>query len=267
LPTSTVINGICDLDLSTITIGLGTYNLYLEVSDGQTTNTDEMILTIDNSAPHAAPGGGGVYEINSVVVLVGDVSDFDGDLLSYQWIEGATNVICSGNIQAPAEGTPIIVPDCLTSSLSLGIHTISLQADDGLNLPDSNSVDVEIVDTTVPTLAPLSSDYLLWPPNHIMVDVVIEANAVDNSGLPVTLNALVSSNEPDEGQGDGDMPNDILQPSINQTTGVISLQLRRERSGSGNGRIYSVTITATDSSGNTSSTVVDIKVPHDKKKK
>jgi len=44
------------------------------------------------------------------------------------------------------------------------------------------------------------------------------------------------------------------------------LQLRAERSGRGNGRVYTVTITATDESGNTGQADVDIIVPRDKGK-
>lgn len=53
---------------------------------------------------------------------------------------------------------------------------------------------------------------------------------------------------------------------INQATGVIILQLRAERSGRASGRIYTVLVTATDASGNSSTATVDIKVPHDQKK-
>lgn len=258
-------NGECPLDLSTFSSAVGTYTLTLEVDDGNVDvpSSDSMILTIDNSAPHAAPGGGGVYEIGTDVILTGDVSDFDGDLLDYEWLEGVT-VLCSGDIMATAGGDPVILPDCVVpAGLGLGMHTITLTADDGLNLPDSNDITVEIVDTTVPTLAPVANRYLLWPPNHIMIDIVIDANASDNSGLPLTLSASVTSNEPEDGLGDGDTGPDWTEVVIDQTTGVINLQLRRERSGSGVGRTYTIVISATDSSGNISMTELDIIVPHD----
>ena len=75
------------------------------------------------------------------------------------------------------------------------------------------------------------------------------------------------SNEPQEGLGDGDTAPDWTEPVIDQANGVISLQLRAERSGSGDGRVYTIAITATDNSGNSSTAPVEIIVPHDKGKK
>jgi len=262
-----VVNGACPLDLNTLSFGVGTYTLTIEVSDGQAGSSDDMVLTVQNSAPHAFPGGGGIYEVGSVVMLTGDVSDFDGDMLHYKWISGAT-VLCEGDIQATAGGDAVVFPDnCAVSDLGVGTHTFTLQVDDGINLPESKDVEVIVIDTTVPTIAPLASNYLLWPPNHIMISVAIEANAKDNSGAPVTLSAVVSSNEPIDGLGDGDTGPDWYQPVIDQTSGMIYLELRRERSGKGTGRIYTVTITATDSSGNSSTAMVNIGVPHDMSRK
>ena len=99
-----------------------------------------------------------------------------------------------------------------------------------------------------------------------MVDIFIEANANDNSGS-VTLSATVSSNEPEDGLGDGDMSPDWSVPVIDQENGTISLQLLSERLGSGDGRVYTITITATDDSNNSSQASVEIIVPHDKGKK
>jgi hypothetical protein len=124
-----------------------------------------------------------------------------------------------------------------------------------------------LVDTTPPTLEPEANQTILWPPNHRMADIVINANASDNSGLPVTLTASVSSNEPEDGTGDGDKAPDMTIPIIDQETGTITLQLRAERSGTGDGREYIISITAADSSGNSSTANVVITVPHAKKKK
>ena len=151
-------------------------------------------------------------------------------------------------------------------NLSLGIHTITLIVNDGVNEPVGNEITVQIVDTGVPTLAPVCSELILWPPNHKLVDIYIIANASDDSGLPVTLDAEIFCNEPENSIDGGDMAPDWTQPIIDQDSGIISFQLRAERSGSGNGREYTIVISCTDSSGNSSTAEVTVIVPHDKRK-
>jgi len=212
-----------------------------------------------NSAPTVAATGSGSYELGSTVTLGGDVADVDGDSISYGWtVDG--NAICSGGVISSVGGDPVALNSCNASGLSLGSHTAVLTVSDGVNPPVTATVILLVVDNTQPTLSPEANPKILWPPNHNMVDVVIDAQASDNSGS-VSLAASVSSNEAQEGLGDGDLPVDWQDLSIDQATGKISLQLRAERAGNGSGRTYSVTVTATDGSGNQSSAVVQVKVP------
>jgi hypothetical protein len=71
----------------------------------------------------------------------------------------------------------------------------------------------------------------------------------------------VTSNEPDNGLGDGDTTGDV------QVTGPLTVSLRSERSGTGSGRVYTATVQCTDASGNTSlpKTVPIVKVPKSQK--
>src|SRR5262249_61266419 len=61
--------------------------------------------------------------------------------------------------------------------------------------------------------------------------------------------APTTSNGPDTGLGDGDQP----QATRGAPSGTDDRQflLRNERSGTGHGRIYTITYSATDASGNT----------------
>jgi hypothetical protein len=161
---------------------------------------------------------------------------------------------------------PISLPGCGAGSLTLGSHTAILTVFDGVNAGVSQSLPIDIVDTSVPTLAPAGTPAILWPPNHQLVDVVISANASDNGGH-VDLSATVSSNEPQDGLGDGDTALDWTAPVIDQSSGKITLKLRAERSGRGTGRTYSVSVTARDLSNNESHATVDIKVPVNQSKK
>jgi hypothetical protein len=261
-------NGQCELWLSQTQLSIGTHTLTLEVSDEKVVSSDEMILTIGNSAPHAAvKGGGGTYQVGTNVILKGEVSDFDGDTLSYQWVKGAST-LCSGTVSAIAGGIPVPIPGCSLTGLSLGEHSVFIQVNDGINNPVYSHVAlVRVIDDIAPTLSPVASRTILWPPNHKMVDINIDTKAIDNSGFPVNINAVIMSNEPQDGLGDGDMSPDWFGPWVNQQTGLITLQLRAERSGSGKGRTYSIAINATDSAGNISWATVSIIVPHDQSKK
>jgi hypothetical protein len=99
-----------------------------------------------------------------------------------------------------------------------------------------------------------------------MVRVTLVANAQDDSGGPVTLEVAVASDEPADGEGDGDTPVDWEVLGVDPATGVVTLDLRAERSGGGDGRVYTVTITATDPSGNASTAAVEVRVPHSRGK-
>jgi hypothetical protein len=222
-----------------------------------------MYLTIENSAPNPAPMGDRTAQVYTPVVLGGQVSDFDGDPIDYEWLDGDVS-LASGQVAAQAGGEAVDLPASAISTLSLGVHRLALRVSDRVNGPVQAFVTVTIVDTTVPTLAPVSDKTILWPPNHQLVTVTIMANAIDNSGMPVALGASIASTEPENGLGDGDTSPDWTAPVIDQTTGTITLQLRAERSGKGTGRQYTVTITATDASGNSSTANVKILVPHDK---
>lgn len=256
--------GDAPLNLGTLqNFSKGSHTLVLQVSDLKVISKDEMILTIGNSAPHAAPSGGGTYQVNTPVILGGQVSDFDGDQLSYQWLEGET-VLYSGIIQSTEGGAAVSLPDDTINDLAVGTHTLELQVSDGINQPVFASINVEVIDTIAPTLAPVADKTILWPPNHKMENITIWPNASDNSGGAVSLTAFVSSNEPQDGLGDGDEYPDWTEPEINN--GIITLQLRAERSGKGNGRTYTITIIGTDSLNNSSTATINIVVPHDKEK-
>jgi hypothetical protein len=64
----------------------------------------------------------------------------------------------------------------------------------------------------------------------------------------------VTSDEVDNGTGDGDVPNDI------QSISGLTVQLRAERSGSGTGRIDTITVQCKDASGNASTATTTVRV-------
>jgi hypothetical protein len=187
-------------------------------------------------------------------IIAGMAGDPDFDLLTYRWMEGSTPLTAWENVTA-AGACPLDL-----SALPLGQHVLTLKVSDGY-YEVQDSMTLEIVDNEPPLLTPVADKTVLWPPNHQMVPVNVVANATDNSAGPLTLAVSVSSTEPQNGLGDGDTAPDWETVSINPSTGVIRLSLRAERSGNGSGRIYTVTITATDPAGNQGQARVLILVP------
>ena len=72
---------------------------------------------------------------------------------------------------------------------------------------------------------------------------------------------LVAQDEPIEGRGDGNTEPDILGADLG--TGDYEFQVRAERSGGGNGRVYTVVYRVTDAGGLSSESSAEIVVPHD----
>lgn len=97
---------------------------------------------------------------------------------------------------------------------------------------------------------------VLWPPDHQMQPIAVRVSASDNCGLTRCRILSVTSSESTDGDGGGDTTPDW------EITGDLTLNLRAERSGNETGRVYTVTIECTDDSGNGSTALAHVTVPH-----
>ena len=113
-------------------------------------------------------------------------------------------------------------------------------------------------DTTPPVISSVSATpSTLGAPNHKMTPVSINVKVADNCTTPTWTVTSVSSNEPLNGTGDGDTEPDWTMAGQKVT-------LRAERAGTGSGRTYTVTVTAKDAAGNTSTGTTTVSVPHNR---
>lgn len=113
------------------------------------------------------------------------------------------------------------------------------------------------LDATPPVITGLSTNPTsLWPPNHKFVNVAVAYSVTDNSCRPVSCTLSVTSNEPVNGPGDGNTSPDWIVVDDH------NVKLRAERSGGGNGRVYTITAACTDSSSNSFSQSTSVTVPH-----
>jgi C1A family cysteine protease/putative hemolysin len=149
------------------------------------------------------------------------------------------------------------------STFPFGTTAVSCSATDTSGNTSTACVSsVTVVDTAPPSIASATaSPNELWPPNHKMAAVKIEVSVSDVCDTTPSCHITsVSSNEPENGLGDGDTAPDW------EITGDLSVNLRAERSGTGTGRLYTINVECTDQSGNSSTATVGVTVPHSKGK-
>ncbi|MEO6720348.1 MAG: T9SS type A sorting domain-containing protein [Ferruginibacter sp.] len=119
------------------------------------------------------------------------------------------------------------------------------------------SFTVKVQDNQAPSITFAAPEKtVLWPPDHKMVNLEISYMLTDNCG-GTTANLWVTSNEPESGTGNGDLPNDW------QVVDAHHVRLRAERNSNGNGRVYTIDINAFDASGYPTIKQVFVRVPHE----
>jgi hypothetical protein len=97
----------------------------------------------------------------------------------------------------------------------------------------------------------------LWPPNQKFVQVAdVKASDALSALAPGSFKVTGASNEP----SDPSSPDIGITPDGSR--GFI-VQLRADRLGTGNGRVYTISATAMDNSGNTATATSTCTVPHD----
>jgi len=254
-----VIQGSLDYPPDSITnllAGLAYINLHTALNPGGEirgqllpvpTNEPLVIICAANST----------NECGTATTVTVMVSGPPGAPLSVVWSLNGTAVQTNSLPPGPTAGGDV----SFTGVLPLGTNVLSVTVMDPIGNSASCSTLVTVVDTTPPVIGVVSADRnVLWPPNHKMIPVKVHAEVTDTCG-PATWKVLrVSSNEAADAKGSGHTATDW------KITGDHTLTLRAERSGKGTGRVYTITIQASDVSGNTAQKTVTVTVPHDQSK-
>ncbi len=205
-------------------------------------------------------------------------------------VDFRSRVMTSDNSAAPVTVSQVPSP---TTPLGLGTHTLTFVGTDAAgNQSEPCTTTVTVIDASAPIITSVSpSQKHLWPPNNRFVPITISVTGFDNCSSELTCEIVsVTSNEPrrgrnggkygkhgwnyddkyddkrrsdkkdDDDDDDDDKRRDNGSPDW-VITGPLSVSLRAERLGSGNGRFYTITVRCTDEAGNSSPGVATVFVP------
>ena len=221
----------------------GTWSLYIvdDASLDSGSLTGGWSLTITTSAPVCVVQACTLNCPANVVVPADP--DQPGAVVSYPaaTLSGSCGVVTS----APASG----------SFFPIGTTTVT--ASSGATA-STCSFTVQVNDAQPPSVSAVTaSPSVINDNNHKMVDVTLSYTSTDNSGNANVCSVAVTSNEPVNEPGDGNTGPDW------QVVDANHIRLRAERSGTGTGRVYTITVTCVDAAGNATSSSTQVTVPHD----
>ncbi len=232
---------------------IGNTTVTLTVTDAQynATDTVNIIVQEDKTPPVVDAGPDVTVEQESYagtqVTLNGTATNTVSTRFNFTWSENGIVLKAEANVT----NTTLIY------TFNLGTHIVTLNATDEAGNTGSDNVTVTVVDTTPPEIMVSVTPDSLWPPNHKYVQVEANVTAQDTCDPSPTITFIsITSNEPDNGKGDGNAVNDIA------ILGNYTFEFRAERSGNGIGRIYTITYQATDASGNSAQASATVTVNH-----
>ncbi len=236
-----------------------TVTFELEVTDkGGLTGTNTVLIDIVKNSPPVADAGPDQTKDEGVLVTLDGTKSTDpdiGDSLSFGWTQTQGPAV---GLSDAGSATPDFPAPSVSACTPLTFR-LTVTDDDspsGANLmSDSDEVVITVCSVYDPpqcNVATAEPD-VLWPPNHKLhrVDIV----GVPNATIAVTG---ITQDEPTNGLGDGDT-------GVDGVIGTDSVEVRAERSGLDDGRVYVIGFTATNEYDQSCSGSVSVGVPHDKR--
>jgi len=164
----------------------------------------------------------------------------------------------SGNVAVGAPGDDDTTP----GGGAVYFYSISNSPPDCSNVIPESTNSISSFDSAIVTTSSSSPSNInkAGSPSHKIVEITL-GGVTDPDGDPTTLTVDgITQDEPTNGLGDGDQSPDGFG------VGTDTPQVRAERAGIGDGRVYEISFTADDGNGGSCSGSVSVAVPHDKGK-
>lgn len=228
--------------------------------DGDVILNAAVTVTWLNQAPVCAAEGPYAATVEGdtvrVVLDASASSDPENDPLSFLWSVMGEGLALVDADRAVAE---LIVTGAATCADTIAV---ALAISDGFDTTEC-VVRVVLEDGRAPVIVAKSEILELWSPNHKMItvtpDMVLEGveDACGDLGLEDVVVLTVTSDEAFDARGSGRTSPDVVIGCDG------SVQLRAERAGGGDGRVYTIEYAVTDADGHRATLLVPVHVPHD----
>ncbi len=234
-----------------VDLDAGSYFIRVFGDGAGSCNRYSMTVTAEDVTPPViSPPAPVTLECNSP----GGIPADDPDIVA--WIASASaQDECDGPL-AVSNDAPAFFPSACPPGHATSVE---FSATDSSGNPANASSSVTVVDSAAPAVTCAVAQSTLWPANHGMVDVGLSFSAEDTcDAAPLAFAVTVTSDEDAALAPGAGGPNHCPDAVIGQD---LSVQLRSERSGAGDGRVYMITVSATDSCGNVGICQVPVTVP------
>jgi hypothetical protein len=178
------------------------------------------------------------------------------DTLTYLWSVECESAVFDDATSPTAQLT-------LDGGCGCGEQVVTLVVSDGTDESTCQTT-VTLLDGAPPILVPRANPVVLWPPNHKLRTITpamtlaqVDDLCDDEVGLEDVRLVSVRSDEDDDDGGDGHTSGDVVVGCDG------TAQLRAERAGGGNGRVYVLTYRVVDAAGTEATVDCRVVVPHD----
>jgi hypothetical protein len=217
---------------------------------GNVTEQTEVVTVLDTTSPQIFVPEPIVLECNAP----GGVEANDPEVVA--WLNSSSGMDICTEVSLSNDAPDLFPVSCENMPTTV-VFTATDECDNGTE--DTSALTV--VDTTPPEVTCEVALDTLWPANHKFVDVGLSFALDDVCDTAPDVEIIVTSDEATATEkgagGKTHCPDAIIGDDF-------SVQLRAERSGTGDGRVYEITVNATDGCGNIGTCQVQVAVLHDK---
>jgi hypothetical protein len=224
--------------------------------EGATSGTTFVTLTVEDVC-------GAVSSCEAMVTVENAPPEVTCDDL---WLSADDNCSATGDVDySVSDEQEVDTEVSYDGSYDVGTTGVTVSAVDACGAEAVCVSTVTVIDDTPPTVE-VAGGLELWPPNHKYVGLTladcglsIEDNCSDSLDADTagTITSIYSDEEEDAG-GNGDGKTSLDMVILDE----VDFDLRAERAGGENGRVYGIAFELADDSGNVTEAICYVDVPH-----